>query len=194
MLIAFTGKAGSGKDTACEYLRTKIEGSTGITLGFSDPLKKGVAAMFGIPLEMMEDPVKKEEIIPHLGFSPRKALQVIATEGVRNHLGPDVWIKLLDQEYKNCIEDSIILIKDLRFDNEAEWVKSKGGYVVKLIRNYSSTAAKHISEQGIDHNLVSLTIFNLGDIDHFHKQLDSAYAQLCIDREASKDRVATTNN
>lgn len=183
MLIGFTGKAGAGKNTACDYLRRKDWIKPGIRLGFADALKLGVATMFSFDVSLLEDRDFKEAELPGLGFSPRKALQVIATEAVRNHLGQDTWIKLLEKEYahfKTRVDD--IFISDMRFDNEAEWVIKNGGYVVSIIQDKfrPGNDSDHVSESGISDNLITCTVINRHSKDKklFYIELDNLYDYL----------------
>jgi hypothetical protein len=63
---------------------------------------------------------------------------------------------------------------DVRFDNEAEWIKDMGGYVFKIdsdrvLETMDNEAKAHSSESGINPKYIDFTITNnknthIGDI------------------------------
>lgn len=59
-------------------------------------------------------------------------LQVLGTDVLRR-LDPNIWIDILHAQ----IEEEaprVAIIPDIRFPNEAEWIKAHGGFVVKIAR------------------------------------------------------------
>jgi hypothetical protein len=60
-IVAFTGYAKSGKDTAARYLRER-HGYTKVA--FADALRRLCARLFGWPLEWFEDDALKEQPLP----------------------------------------------------------------------------------------------------------------------------------
>ena len=141
-LIAFTGFKQSGKDTCAKYL---INNHNFIQYSFALPLKEGVKAFFGWDDTQVNDPVKKEEIDPFYGVSPRYILQIFGTEIMRNYvpslspefkdkMGNNFWVNRFKQFYaKN--PDKYIVVSDLRYQNELDAVKSLGGVVVRVKRD-----------------------------------------------------------
>jgi hypothetical protein len=92
----------------------------------------------------------------------RELLQVLGTEAGRNVIHTNIWVNSLFSEYKypNC--DSIPgkicfghknpnwIITDVRFPNEAEKIKEKGGLLIRIESprcNYNDT---HSSETALD--------------------------------------------
>lgn len=55
-----------------------------------------------------------------------------------------------------------LIVPDIRFDNEAEWVHSRGGIVVSILRDHEELAAGHVSEQGVSPELKDFVIYNTG--------------------------------
>ena len=62
---------------------------------------------------------------------------------LRENLGEDVFINALDRKYSN--PSSILLISDLRHQNELEWVREQGGKVV-YIHNEKAAQAQKLRE------------------------------------------------
>jgi hypothetical protein len=78
----------------------------------------------------------------------RRIMQVTGSV-FRDICGMDFWIKQLENSMSSSVnpEGSVNLIDDVRFPNEAEWVKSIGGAVIRIVTPPKSCEPpKHISE------------------------------------------------
>lgn len=141
-LIAFAGRAGSGKNTAAEALSQRFETSE---LAFADPLYDALGAMMGLqPMtdhdlpKLCQDRDFKESPCAALnGMSPRQALQQLG-DWVRATFGADYLIRRAQERLAN-IENSqwpseLAIITDLRTEQEADWVRRHGGLVVHVTR------------------------------------------------------------
>lgn len=175
MIYGITGLAGSGKDTVAEMLKDILEqnGTNTKRYSLADPLKRGCAELFGIPLDDFYDRDKKEEVHPLWGKSPRELLIMVGTDHLRDHFDPDIWLKratiTVDQ---NKQEGVVTIIPDVRFDNEAEFVMNEGGIMIQVMRDEELRDAPtiaHKSEAGV--NMTSaFVIDNNGTItDLFNK-------------------------
>lgn len=145
-LIGIAGKARSGKDTVAAMLAARgFE-----RYAFAQPLKQGVRAMFGLA-EAHTDGEWKEDVLPWLGRSPRYLMQTLGTEWGRQLVAEDVWLRLADQRWKNCQLGMArgLVISDVRFDNEAEWVRDLGGEVWHIMRHRAEAVQAHASEAGV---------------------------------------------
>lgn len=141
MIIAFCGFAGSGKDTAADYL---VDFHDFRRMSFAGPLKDAVSSIFGWDRKMLEgrtayDRKIREQIdtwwanrlqIPHL--TPRWVLQNWGTEVLRNGFHQDIWIASLENKLRK--NDRDIVVTDARFPNEMKSIKSVGGYIVRIKR------------------------------------------------------------
>jgi hypothetical protein len=84
-----------------------------------------------IPEWVKPDPnPQKSELAPY-GKHP-KLLQWWGTEYRRHHFGQDYWIKKLYQSMPTNLD--IAMVTDVRFIDEAEAIKQRGGYVINLQR------------------------------------------------------------
>lgn len=152
-LIGLTGPAGSGKDTVADYLRDRHGFAV---MSFAHPVYLGVSAAFGIPIEQLQDRDFKEEEIPWIGKSPRQLLQLFGTEFGRDLVAKDIWLRVakskLDEISYICDQASVpcrVVISDVRFDNEAEWVRNLGGVIWHIHRPGVQPVAAHVSEAGV---------------------------------------------
>ena len=106
-------------------------------------------------------------------YSVRQLLQEVGTDAMRNVIHPNVWVNALFADYKPFIENypnltksngkdliegnnysmgkAVLLnwiITDVRFPNEAEEVRKRGGKLIKIIRN--NDTGNHPSETSLD--------------------------------------------
>lgn len=149
-LIAFAGLARSGKDTAAQVAMRTIPNTT--LLSFADPIRAAIKAMFGI--DMYDDYwiERKEEVVPWIGKSPRQLMQTLGTEWGRTHVHEEIWVRTLAR--RAAIEyakgQDYVVICDLRFPNEHEWLRSVGARIVHLRRPSNVVVTNgHESEQNL---------------------------------------------
>jgi len=105
-------------------------------------------------------------------LTPRKLLQLLGTEAGRNILHPNIWVNALFADYvcndcgqKECPTDEedtgqmihrsfpSWIITDVRFPNEVERIKDKGGIVIRVNRDNGTRAIDvnpHPSETALD--------------------------------------------
>mgnify|MGYP003475731213 FL=1 len=110
MIIGITGVAGSGKDTAADYLVSKY----GFTKVSFAAILKNMLSVAGLPEPSNRD--DKEKIVEGFNFTWREAAQTLGTEWGRS-LDENIWVKLTMaslEEGKNYV------FSDVRFDNEAK--------------------------------------------------------------------------
>jgi hypothetical protein len=53
-----------------------------------------------------------------------------------------------------------VVITDVRFDNEALWIRKQGGWVIELIRDKAAAVNDHVSEAGLNPRHVDFHIVN----------------------------------
>ena len=166
MLIGITGKAGSGKDTFAKYF---IEQLGFERYGFADPIKRMIEAGFNLSPGIWEDRQAKETDIQWLGRSPRFLAQVLGTEWGRGLIHNSLWLLLAEQK---LLRAGDIVIPDVRFDNEAQWILAKGGAVYEITRDKSMRVDNvgHVSENGISPDLITQTVHNFGTIADLHRK------------------------
>jgi len=155
-LIGISGKIGSGKSTFAEYLSEIIWNDLWIdsmVVSIGDAVKEECAAVFGFPVKYAYTQAGKDTFIsvPAQGkhMTIRKILQWWGTDIMRTLVDEDYWIKVLDQR----LGDGVVIIDDIRFPNEADYIKSKGGYLIRLDTTYTETSEKlryHLSETVLD--------------------------------------------
>jgi len=130
-------------------------------------LKQVASILTGIPVEKFEDQeFKKTEMSSEWGMTYRTFLQKLGTEAIRNGLHEDTWLNAFWIDYKPFKTVSLALgqsvnldnfpieypnwiITDVRFENEYNSVKERGGLMIKVERPGIETQS-HASETGLD--------------------------------------------
>ena len=131
-VIGITGFARSGKDTFYNYSSKILDKANCTRYAFADALKDECDSFLkdnvGIS-SFTEDLVDKEFIRPFL---------VTYGTHLRRKKDPNCWVKKVERLIQENISDSsknFVFITDVRFKNEAEWVKSLGGYIFQITRD-----------------------------------------------------------
>lgn len=148
MLIGFAGEIGVGKTTTSKWF---VDNHNFVLLSYGRPIKEALSVFTGLPMIYFTDEMLKEQEIHGLpGITPRIMMQKLGTEYARNMIFTDFFIWRMDQEImKHPGRD--IVIDDVRFDNEAELIRSSGGQIIQLYREFESPTKEqqHKSESGI---------------------------------------------
>jgi hypothetical protein len=163
MIVGVVGKKNTGKDTFANiFIKSRPDFKI---YHFGDPLKKLCSFLSDIPLENFNDRTKKEGI-------PRQMMQYIGTDIFRKCISEDYWVQVFSSWWEENKHQNII-IPDVRFQNEIDFIKQKNGKIIKIIKSFSSIDDKHISETGIDYlQGVDTTIENNGTLEEFIEKIN----------------------
>jgi adenylate kinase family enzyme len=176
MLIAFTGRAGSGKDTAADFL-TREYGFH--KTAFAAALKASARSKFGLSEWHTDTEEGKRTFIPAWGMTVRRLLQVEGTEATRNFYGTDFWVKRWEMTYRVLQDSGIenIVVVDCRFEEEAQAILELGGYVIEITRpdptqtGLVGAEAAHSSEAGVSKDLLDFSISNDGSQEDLFRKV-----------------------
>lgn len=188
-LIGICGHAGAGKDTVGKYLIDSRDNT--YKLAFADALKQAVRQMFGVDEDALYETHLKEIPDPFWGVSPRQMAQFFGTEMVRETVGkliPEVadrfWIHRMVQKLNGLGEhleydaDDVVVITDVRFQNEYDWIVSNGGIIIHLTRTGADGTVgipSHQSEAGIEFHTPDGTwlINNNSTLEKLYEEVDT---------------------
>lgn len=148
MILGFAGKIGVGKTETAKCL---VRGNNFVKFAFGQPIKDALVQLTGLPMIYFTDPVLKEKEIEGLpGISPRIMMQKLGTDYAREMIFHDFFCWRMGQNFINN-SDRDIVIDDVRFDNEAEFIRKRGGKIIQLLRIFKSPTKEqdHVSENGI---------------------------------------------
>ena len=156
--------------------------------------------------KMTEEEFNKDFLVK---TTPRLLLQIIGTECIRDKVHPNAWVNALFADYKYEIHRSEVptraagfidqhvypnwIITDMRFPNEMEAVKSKGGITIRVNRSYDSLnqdslfslqkqqeTNNHPSETSLDSATFDFVISNDKDIEHLINEVRKILEKLNI--------------
>jgi hypothetical protein len=118
-------------------------------VSFASHLKDVASVLFGWKRELLEGDTNESRDFRqepdqfwsekfNKPFTPRLALQLLGTEAVRNVFHEDFWIHALDMKIQKSPVKNIV-ITDVRFKNEIDWVHSKSGILIEVRRGNKPT-------------------------------------------------------
>lgn len=148
---------------------------------FAGKLKQIASILTGISIEKFEDQeFKKTKLGPEWSYTKfdyyrgsstnprevdmtiRELLQKLGTEGLRTGLHENVWLNALFADYT---PESKWIITDVRFPNEAESIKSRGGIIIRVDRPGLKALNDHPSEKSMDNYKFDYRITNSSSLE-----------------------------
>lgn len=165
-IIGLCGKKRAGKSTVAALLCKS--GVAQEEFAFADSLKVCLREVFGFTDDRLNGD-DKERVDEMWGFSAREAMQKVGTELFRDALprllpsigDRSVWIEAVRRKILASSATAIV-ISDVRFADEADFVREMGGTVWRVRRPSESTDA-HATEAGdFDADVI---VDNCGDLD-----------------------------
>lgn len=146
-LLGLSGYAGAGKD---EVAKTLVDrGWTRVA--FADPLKD-IASDIGWS-------GKKDE-------EGRRLLQNLGV-AVREHLGQGSWVEAGEEQIERT--QGPVVVTDVRFPNEMQMIRRRGGRIARVVRPGTGPANEHVSEHAVTEEDCDMLIENTGSLDDLQK-------------------------
>lgn len=167
--IGLAGTKGSGKTTIATAMKEILEGWDGKAedeeiqiLAFADPVRDMLERLDPfvgsdylawrrlntiLDLNGGWEGVKTTLYYPYI----RELLQRMGTECVRS-VDNDFWVNHMEARISDTT--NMVIIQDVRFENEVDLISEYGGVVVELIRDGVDTTDKHSSEAGVTADLI----------------------------------------
>lgn len=157
MIVGICGLIGSGKDTIAEHL---IQNHKFVKISFADKLKDAVATMFDWPRDMLDGKTEqsrfwREQVdqfwTAETGreITPRLVLQEFGTDCMRNGFDDGIWVSLVKQQIMKTPNVNYV-IPDVRFDNEANMIKSIHGEVWRVRRGADPVWFRMYQDIGVE--------------------------------------------
>ncbi len=147
------------------------------------PIRLASQAFFGLTNEQTWSHASLDVRDEYWAMSPSEIFELVAKLS-ELHI-PDFLEKRASQEVKlperkelNAQSQSVIIIKDIRFENEAEFWRSHGGVIWHIQRHNASKVNQHTSELGIKVNEQDTIVKNNGTLAELKIQVDRAWLSL----------------
>lgn len=170
MIIGFVGFKQVGKSTAAKYLEKKYGAKR---VNMKDGLVAELRKNFPDLLRYYQHLYGKLEVQSLFDEKPEpiRCLMVNYGTEVRRGDNPNWWVNT----WKSAVDqvEGLIVVDDVRFLNEAEAVREKGGKIIRLVRSDVPTGGEHRSETEqlaieVDHTISCVG----GDEEHLYQELD----------------------
>jgi len=212
MLIGVTGFAQHGKDSTGQAL---VEHYGFRRYAFADQLKSMALALNPIiqSYTFPKHPERLATIVSLLGWEKakdigevRRFLQVLGTEGVREHIGEAAWIEALElvlqrdaqMDKQGIAYGAQVVVTDVRFPNEANWIHRQGGELWRVKRVVKTNdyfkpfepfnngiGTDHPSERFIDELFENKTLV-ASNLDELTEEMNQAWTSLNLKDESQK--------
>lgn len=168
VIIGFAGAIGSGKDTAALIAQHAYPSMGFKRVSFADALKQAYSVMTGFYWHNTKE--FKESICPVFKIARREVLQQMGTNALRNNFDKDIWINIVKHRYP----EGNLVIPDVRFENEAKWVRDNGGVVIQIERTDDAKTihSHHESERGVKGDFVVKNDFGANGYENFKNEIE----------------------
>lgn len=199
-MIGFTGRAGSGKTHLAEYMCSNYLAHP---VAFADPLKLMVFPIATMLAGGDEDLIRsymeegKDKKMPKINCSARDLYRQIGD--IMRYHNPDAFVHLTElkvnlvrQIYQTKMGrldfEVPIIVTDIRYENEAQWVRDQCGVIIRINRpdDKLRVTHKHSSEQGIPNSYVNFEIDNDGSLLELNQFGDSLADMYDLERHPAQ--------
>lgn len=170
-IVGLSGRAGAGKDTVayelarCGYRR----------FAFADPIKE-IAYQLNPSIGTFE----LGRLVETMGWSEAKKVAGVRLflqnlgQAARQELDMGVWVRPVMRAIDDHVKDGgKAVITDVRFPNEYDSIKKRGGVVVRVNRP-GLPSDTHISESALDDHDFDVVIVNNGTLDDLYRKVERA--------------------
>ena len=173
MIIGLSGYARSGKDTVADHLVSTYDFAQ---YSFAASMKEAMYRLNPIVHSDSIGPLRYQALVDVYGLDKvkethpevRRLLQVFGTEVGRDMFGKNFWVDLV----LNNLKSFHVVISDVRFTNEADAIRAKGGQIWRVNRVGIGPVTGHSSEIDLDNYDFDLVINNNSDIESLNRQVD----------------------
>ena len=169
-MIGLLGRAQTGKDTAASILSKTLACPIE---RLSHPLKNAARELFRFTDDQLHGP-GKELRDPRYNTRPRECLNWLA-DATKREFSSDFFTTALLQRTSQSTMNCGYIIPDVRFPEDIECIRQRGGVIIKLSRTI--TPVSYRFEDHIDALDGDIHILNDGSIDTLQKDLLKALGQ-----------------
>lgn len=202
-VIGISGKKRSGKDTVANMLtecfdrdNTALANPQSVTRYSMAQKLKDVLMIMGYTFEQLNGNEKESSCQHSSGLTPRQAMQNVGMF-FRQH--GNYWLNCFVDKLRdiNDTSNSVVIVSDIRFEDEANFIKNAWGIRIHLVTNQREGKAplaagaactdklydQHISENSIDVSGADYIIDNNGTLDNLKKNVERLFDKIVDDRK-----------
>lgn len=180
-LVGLCGFARSGKDTAAGAL-LEMGWSR---FAFADPLKQDIAGLLkrGLSAVPLDENPRALSWLGEMATVNKSRLRplLVSYGAAMREFNPNYWIDRLNHtaEFKACRQPRVIT--DVRYINEAEWVRSLGGVILTITRPGIGPANAEEADKTAAVK-PDAEILNTGSVDDLHRAVRGTLERLTEER------------
>lgn len=176
MLIGLSGKKRAGKDTIADRLVTRHGFQR---VAFADSLRDAALSLDPLILTGAEVglmPLRLTQVVGNLGWERAKSVpevrRTLQRLGVAiRELDTGFWVHAAARTIEAALgEGRPVVVTDVRFPNEAEYIRHKGGVLVRVERPGLHPVDTHESETALDEWEFDCVVANDGTLDELRER------------------------
>lgn len=169
MIIGLHGLARSGKTTAASIIAEELGNACQVE-AFADPIKEMLNAV-GVDCS---DHLK-DKVHPVFKNTPRQLMNSLGTEWGRKMVHPDVWVDITHNKHNS----NVVVISDVRMENEADSVRSRGGVIIHIVGR-GGIPGNYETEQGIKIHSDDYIISNDSTLNNFKHNIQQVLLEILV--------------
>jgi hypothetical protein len=181
-LIGICGRKQTGKTSTTNVL---VDRYGFVEVSWAEPLKRLALAANPYIKVNEETWLRLRDIVDEKGWEvakrlpeTRRFLQELGTEGARSLWGEEVWFPFA---WEHFTADSLIVVSDVRFENEADKVRQLGGQIWRIFRpGFDNQGDEHESESGIDAIEYDLALHNDEGLEDLPRKVDAVILGISV--------------
>lgn len=178
VLVGLCGAAGAGKSTVAHYLEATHQLHH---VALADPIINMLHTLLaeaGVGGEWITERALKEQP-SSIGYSYRHLAQTLGTEWGRKGLDDGIWTRIAAHKIAHAAQHGhSVVVSDVRFPNEAAWLQSLGGTLVRIERPHVPGVRLHESEFYAAALPAQRTLYNSVSLGTLHDQVDRLMVEL----------------
>lgn len=173
-IIGIAGKAHAGKDIVANLLLSLIQVPSYI-YHFADPIKQHLCDLLKLDIRYFNDTTLKESV--YKDELTYRMLMQNTGDSFKKIFGEEVFVNLANEYYESINSNSVLIIPDVRYEYEAEWIKNNSGIMIYVDNMNSSTTMSnsHSSESKTINCDIIIHNDKSQSINHLLEQVDYVY-------------------
>jgi hypothetical protein len=181
IVVGLAGGKRVGKDTTASILVEKFQNIYPVhTIAFADPIKEMLKVLLkytglndGDFDALVNSNDKDVRLLPVVDSTYRTLAQTLGTEWGRDSIKGSLWVDVVRERISRL--EGVIVVTDVRFENEASLIREMGGMVLHISRERDfESMDSHKSESGlvVNNDLGDMTVSNNSSIDSLRSKID----------------------
>ncbi|WP_447741912.1 deoxynucleotide monophosphate kinase family protein [Pseudomonas laurentiana] len=145
-------------------------------------IRLATQAFFGFTNAQSWESASQEEVDSYWSITPNEAFELIRSltlTNIKNYreIRAQRPVTPLETKQLSLERKSVVIIKDIRYENEADFWRSHNGVIWHIQRKAALKVASHSSEDGVQQKPLDLLIVNDGSLEELKEKVQSAWSE-----------------